>query len=1037
MIEVKNISKTYRPKKGVPVKALDDVSLKFDDTGMVFILGKSGSGKSTLLNVLGGLDSYDSGEFVIQGKSSKDFSQADFDSYRNTLIGFIFQEYNILNDFSVGANIALAMQLQGKKATSEALNNILDQVDLTGYANRKPNELSGGQKQRVAIARALIKEPRIIMADEPTGALDSNTGRQVFDTLKKLSETKLVIIVSHDREFAEFYGDRVIELADGKIISDISKYLAPGIEKSEGVKVIDDKILHVKQGYKLTAKDLELINSYLEKSPVDTLISIDERANDSFKQIAMIDDSGNKQSFADTSTMQTMTAEEYEGEKLNLIKSRMPYLNSLKMGASSLKHKKIRLIFTIFLSVVAFALFGLADTFATYDKNIAAVNSIIDGKVTSLVLEKNTKYDNGNYIYYNSAKANDADIIKIKEKTGVDTKGVVNFTYSLKEFLNTSSQLPSYYVGSIAGVTSFTDADIADYGFNVIGKLPTANDEIAITKWHYEHFAAYGYRIYGTTVKHEASELQDMDEFLNKNLEISYNGGFNNSDTFRIVGIVDTGFNKDGEYDELKQSAGNDMSSWQFQSAMDKSIDSVMFVAQSYINKLIQGDTTTIGRPLYGDGYSLNIRDNNGNLNSNFSRIAKTSDIAGKYDIISNTTSLKENQVLLSSNVFMSKLSYLTELEAELILPEKYKTYNSISMEETYDAETQSYKRTYKMVENNDVTNVSDFTTLYYNNYLFGHFLIQEDFEITDEMLGYIDYIQDQINMDDPEQVRLAVISQILNYRYELPETLTKKIKTLETKHVIQAMLEMDVIRHLNVNLISEYQEHYGNFEIATRDLEIVGCFIDFNSENYDLVVSSDTLYNSTMGSGEQGVYKFLLGKMPTDRESIAKIVAFGYEEGDTVFKLRNNVTNTLENFNEMIEMMAEIFIYIGIGFAVFAALMMMNFISTSISYKKREIGILRAVGARGSDVFGIFFNESAIIALINFVLASLGTMGACIGLNSVIRNELGFPITILSLGFRQIALIFAVSLLAAFIASLLPVIKIARKRPIDAIQNR
>lgn len=1034
MIELKNISKTYRPKKGVPVKALDDVSLKFDDTGMVFILGKSGSGKSTLLNVLGGLDSYDSGEFVIQGKSSQDFTQADFDSYRNTLIGFIFQEYNILNDFSVGANIALAMQLQGKKATNEALNKILDDVDLAGYANRKPNELSGGQKQRVAIARALIKEPRIIMADEPTGALDSNTGRQVFETLKKLSRDKLVIIVSHDREFAEFYGDRVIELADGKIISDISKYLAPGVEKSDGIKVIDDKVLHIKQGYKLTAKDLELINSYLEKSPVDTLISIDERANDSFKQIAMIDDSGNKQSFTDTSNLQTMTADEYEGEKLKLIKSRMPYMNSLKMGASSLKHKKIRLIFTIFLSVVAFALFGLADTFASYDKNIAAVNSIIDGKISSAVFEKNQQRNSGgDYTYYNFVKANDADIAKVKEKTGVDTKGVVKFIHSLNEFINQTSQPPTYYCGLISGATVFNDAEIADYGFGVKGKMPTENDEIAITKWHYEHFATYGYRQYGTNIHYEASELQDMDTFLNKNLTINYNANSSTVNTLKIVGIVDTGFNKNGEYDNLKQLSENYMSTWQFQNAIVKSLDSMMFVSQSYFEKLISNDSSKIGRSLYDDNYYHSIMDFNGKLNS-FDRIAKLSDITDKYALTSNISSLGENEVLLSSKALIYNLYELSD--TDLQLPEKYRSYRTVTYKYSYDNITEAAKYTYS-VEKRDITSISEFSQLYSQRYLLSEFLLREDFEITDEMKKSLKNYGYNADMDNPEQVRLAIIKFFTDYQHEMPSKLQEKMLTELEKYAVNAMMDMDVLNYLGIQLVSEYQDYYGSNGRVSRDLEIVGCFIDLDGQNSAVIIGSDAFYDGTMGSGVQGIYEFLIGKMPTDKESIAKIVAFGYEDGDTVFRLRNSVSDSLDNFNTMIEMMAEIFIYIGIGFAVFAALMMMNFISTSISYKKREIGILRAVGARGSDVFGIFFNEAAIIALINFILASLATMGACLGLNSVIRNELGFPITILSLGIRQVALIFAVSLLAAFVASLLPVMKIARKRPIDAIQNR
>lgn len=127
----------------------------------------------------------------------------------------------MLDEFSVGANIALAIELQGRRASDSEINDILKQVDLEGFGVRKPNELSGGQKQRVAIARALVKKPEIIMADEPTGALDSATGKQVFDTLKKLSETKLVIVVSHDREFAEQYADRIIELSDGQVISDV------------------------------------------------------------------------------------------------------------------------------------------------------------------------------------------------------------------------------------------------------------------------------------------------------------------------------------------------------------------------------------------------------------------------------------------------------------------------------------------------------------------------------------------------------------------------------------------------------------------------------------------------------------------------------------------------------------------------------------------------------------------------------------------------------------------------------------------------
>ena len=266
MLEIRNIDKTYTPKRGKPVHALNNVSLKFDEKGMVFILGKSGCGKSTLLNVIGGLDKFDSGEIIIKGKSSKEFSGSDFDSYRNTFVGFIFQEYNILSEFNIAKNIALAIELQGKKATPEKVQELLDMVDLGAQGNRKTTELSVGQKQRVAIARALIKDPEIIIADEPTGALDSATGAQVFDTLKKLSKDKLVIIVSHDREYAETYADRIIEMKDGNVISDDTKRLVEPKSVANNIDLIGENIIRIAPGHTVTKEEVEDIVKILNKT---------------------------------------------------------------------------------------------------------------------------------------------------------------------------------------------------------------------------------------------------------------------------------------------------------------------------------------------------------------------------------------------------------------------------------------------------------------------------------------------------------------------------------------------------------------------------------------------------------------------------------------------------------------------------------------------------------------------------------------------------------------------------------------------------
>ena len=219
-MKIRNLCKTYDIKNGEKVHALKGVSFDLPSTGMVAILGKSGSGKSTLLNILSGLDSFDSGDVEAFGKNMKDFSRAELDNYRNSCISFVFQEYHLIPELNVGENIALALQLQGEQNADENVKSVLNQVELSGYENRKISELSGGQKQRVAIARALIKNPKIIFADEPTGALDSETGESILQILKGISKEKLVVLVTHDREFAEKYGDRIIELADGIVIND-------------------------------------------------------------------------------------------------------------------------------------------------------------------------------------------------------------------------------------------------------------------------------------------------------------------------------------------------------------------------------------------------------------------------------------------------------------------------------------------------------------------------------------------------------------------------------------------------------------------------------------------------------------------------------------------------------------------------------------------------------------------------------------------------------------------------------------------------
>ena len=225
MLKLKNIKKDYKTGDFIQ-HALKNISVSFRKNEFVAILGPSGSGKTTLLNIIGGLDRYDSGDLIIDGKSTKSFKDKDWDAYRNHAVGFIFQSYNLISHISVLENVEMGMTLSGISAAERKRKalELLEKVGLKDHAHKKPNQLSGGQMQRVAIARALANDPKIILADEPTGALDSKTSTQIMELIKEIAKDKLVIMVTHNAELAKDYASRIVSMKDGVILDDTDPY---------------------------------------------------------------------------------------------------------------------------------------------------------------------------------------------------------------------------------------------------------------------------------------------------------------------------------------------------------------------------------------------------------------------------------------------------------------------------------------------------------------------------------------------------------------------------------------------------------------------------------------------------------------------------------------------------------------------------------------------------------------------------------------------------------------------------------------------
>ena len=261
MLELRNIKKVYEVGDE-KVTALNDVSLTLRDSEFVSVLGPSGCGKTTLLNIIGGLDHYDSGDLLINSVSTKKYKDRDWDSYRNHSVGFVFQSYNLIPHQNVLSNVELALTLTGvsKKERRARAKEVLKKVGLENQMHKKPNQMSGGQMQRVAIARALINNPDILLADEPTGALDTETSTQIMELLKEISKDRLIVMVTHNPDLANTYSTRIINLLDGKITNDSNPY-----DKKTEEEVPKKKIKKPSMGL-FTAFSLSLNNLMTKKA---------------------------------------------------------------------------------------------------------------------------------------------------------------------------------------------------------------------------------------------------------------------------------------------------------------------------------------------------------------------------------------------------------------------------------------------------------------------------------------------------------------------------------------------------------------------------------------------------------------------------------------------------------------------------------------------------------------------------------------------------------------------------------------------------
>lgn len=849
MLKAVNLQKTYYTKEGVSQKALTNISIDFDSHGLVFIFGKSGSGKSTLLNILGGLDSMDDGYIEIGNRNSSTFSGDDFDSYRNSYLGFVFQDFNVLEDLTVKENINIAYELQNRKPDEKKLNEILKQIDMLEYTNRRPNELSGGQIQRISIARALIKDPKIILADEPTGNLDSETGEQVLKLLKLLSKDKLVIVVSHDLEFAKKYGDRIIELKDGQVADDLTRH-----------------------------------------------------QSDCFKK--------------------TTPANIEEKEEINLIKSKLPYRYAFKIGRNSIKHKTARLVLTIFLSVLSIALFGLSDAISRFSVADSSYHTFDVSGYSILPFSKNKIYDKSGLIV--NIPPNEEQIAFIEDST--NNRVYTGYRYNILFTDICKNQIPyynEYYLKMISGVIEMPNESSIQDDFE--GDFPSNTKELVINNYMLEHFINYGFKYYDAEndVIETMDNVIDFSDIVGKTVRIRVGSDYDN---FMITGMVNYDLEK---YHQLKVAWEiiDEFATYEEKKDLDFSVDQYSF----------------LGRFIVKEGFNK----------------------ANYIDKLSSQNFSVANQGK-DQDIYINLKELTPPSDMGIVEKDKYVNKNRIDF--------------------------SKFGIIDFDDYYFG-----------------------------PDNL----LSELGDNDIIVPSAWFGVNDNTELDQYINTKLDFKLITN------NYFTGEYEKTDYVT-ELNIVGFYIgNFTYMNYNVVIPDDLfdyIVSLTVNNSEF-MYTYLNHER-TDA-NLFKIL----DEND--FTHNTTLSSGIYNISNVFGIVKTLFLYVAIVILVIVILLIMNFISTSINYKQKDIGILRALGARKTDVFKIFYFEGLIISSISFICSLMLILIGIIVFNDFIRDIMDTNIVLLRLGIRQILFVTLICFATFFLASYLPINKIAKKKPIEAIRKK
>lgn len=1063
MLELKKISKTYNTNN-FKQTALNNVSISFREQEFAAILGPSGSGKTTLLNIIGGLDKYDSGDLIINNVSTKLYKDRDWDTYRNYRVGFVFQNYNLISHQSILSNVELALTLGGvsKEERKAKAIDVLTKVGLKDHIYKKPNQLSGGQMQRVSIARALVNDPDIILADEPTGALDSNTSVQIMELLKEVSKTKLVIMVTHNPELAKNYATRIINIKDGKVVDDTNPY------KDVKSKVIEENFTKRTSMSLLTAFSLSF-NNLMTKKGRTILVSL--AGSIGIIGIALI---------------------------MSLSNGFQNYINSIQEDTLS----SYPLSITSKQADMTSLFLSMMDKENSDDKS----NKVHEKQyITSMFgsVSKNNLKSFKNYYEKNKLLLKD-DISTVKYSYNVTPNIYTLDSKNKISKLNPSSLMTSMYSSSVASTyQSFSSVfnemidnmDKLESQYDVLkGRWPSQYDEMVIVLPNKNTISDL--LVYSLGIR-DYSELNDMvtklmsgekininnkpydftyDELMNIKLKLilpyetyKYNSKYNiyedMSDNeeymknlydkalnIKIVGIVTL---KDG-INSMSLNPGVAYTKELTNYLIDKSKNSDIVKKQlsnkdidvfsnkkfddnnkSNINfeELIKVDTNMLKNAFNIDIDENTIKNNTSNTISKISSSITTDTSKAKKDFLSILNTLLDN---LLTNYIKNPLKTSKLLNNE-----------EIAILEMNDIET---------IVNNFMNNENTIKILkeLENNYIIPYDIFNSTY--TNLLKGFLtSYItlynqNDSSFTTDPNNMASPITNEVINQSINLYVNSSVIISTSDmmaskmTEAVMQKTI-LSEVSNLTNNLISTFSQAFNvdekkiasafKFNLTEEELKRIMTSFASNSEK--------TYSNNLINLGYQDIDDpTMISFYFNSFDSKENFIDFVDKYNDKVKNNGNNedeikYTDTTGILMSSVKKVVNTVSYILIAFVsislVVSSIMIAIITYISVLERTKEIGILRAVGASKKDIAHVFNAETFIEGFISGILGIGVTLILCIPINIIINNLINVKnIATLPL-YGGVGLIL-LSVILTLIAGIIPSNMASKKDPVEALRT-